>query len=273
MSVLRYAGSKKHAIPTLALLVPKKIKQICSPFVGGGSFELYCAQELGLQVHASDVFGPLMDFWISLKSHPKKLQTMCATLRNLMNSRTFAEMKSLLCSGEKSRLSQLQRAALFFALNRSSFAGLVCSSGFSAGDVKRAFTENVISKLTELDLRNMQFQRLDFEQAIKACPATALLFLDPPYYDNTRVYGRHGGLNQQFPHERLRALVEDRPLWILCYNDVPFIRKLYKGYKMLELSVDYRLSGGPKWRKHKEVVIVSPGIVSALRQQVKDEKH
>jgi len=46
--------------------------ELCSPFLGGGSIELKCAEE-GMIVHGYDLFQPLVWFWEALLSNPDKL--------------------------------------------------------------------------------------------------------------------------------------------------------------------------------------------------------
>lgn len=54
-TMLRYPGGKTRAIKVLAPLVPKNTNKVVSPFLGGGSFELYLTG-LGIEVTASDLF-------------------------------------------------------------------------------------------------------------------------------------------------------------------------------------------------------------------------
>lgn len=51
-SPLRYPGGKSRAARQIALYLPKDLKRLVSPFFGGGSFEFYCALELGVLKYA-----------------------------------------------------------------------------------------------------------------------------------------------------------------------------------------------------------------------------
>ena len=44
-SLLRYPGGKTKAIKQLKEFIPVGTKEICSPFFGGGSFELYLSTQ------------------------------------------------------------------------------------------------------------------------------------------------------------------------------------------------------------------------------------
>ena len=43
-SPLRYPGVKSRAVKIISKYIPKGTTEICSPFFGGGSLELFCAQ-------------------------------------------------------------------------------------------------------------------------------------------------------------------------------------------------------------------------------------
>jgi len=52
-SPLRYAGGKTRAIEAIYKCMPRGVKTLYSPFLGGGSIELYCAN-MGMTVYAFD---------------------------------------------------------------------------------------------------------------------------------------------------------------------------------------------------------------------------
>ena len=70
-SPLRYPGGKTRAIAILDKYVndyyPTR-KLLLSPFIGGGSFELYL-QNKGYHVKANDLFKPLYTFWQILQTN------------------------------------------------------------------------------------------------------------------------------------------------------------------------------------------------------------
>jgi len=70
---LRYPGGKSRAVETIMPYIRNlDWGELCSPFLGGGSIELKCAEE-GMVVHGYDLFQPLVWFWEALLSNPKKL--------------------------------------------------------------------------------------------------------------------------------------------------------------------------------------------------------
>ena len=87
-SPLRYPGGKSRGAEKIFKYVTKETKEICSPFFGGGSVELLCANN-GIKVRGYDKFLPLVDFWKSLLNNPKKLGSSCSWLVVHGATRTF----------------------------------------------------------------------------------------------------------------------------------------------------------------------------------------
>ena len=75
-SPLRYPGGKTRAIKTLFKHIPYNLKEMCSPFIGGGSFELACTG-LGVRVHGFDTFCPIGP-WIETDLDPADVLITCS---------------------------------------------------------------------------------------------------------------------------------------------------------------------------------------------------
>lgn len=60
---IRYMGGKQYAVKKLETYLPKGLEHLVSPFIGGGSFELYCSAILGIRVEAYDNFPSLVRHW------------------------------------------------------------------------------------------------------------------------------------------------------------------------------------------------------------------
>ena len=70
---LRYPGGKSRAVETIMPYIRDlDCGELCSPFLGGGSIELKCAEE-GMTVHGYDLFQPLVWFWQKLLTDPAAL--------------------------------------------------------------------------------------------------------------------------------------------------------------------------------------------------------
>ena len=135
--------------------------------------------------------------------------------------------------------SDLNRAAVFFVLNRSSFSGITLSGGMSPGHPR--FTESAIQRLREFRAPNLSVACADFNDTLSRFPDD-FLYLDPPYANGERLYGMKGDMHNGFDHEGLAESLRNRTGWILSYNDHPDIRKMYSGFDLHTPDWQYGMS-------------------------------
>jgi DNA adenine methylase len=252
-SPLRYPGGKTRAGKLLWAFLQKeypKTKYLVSPFFGGGSFELLCASR-GIKIFGNDLFEPVSNFWITVRYQQLDLAEACRLLRPLSKA-DFYRLRSMI-DNEK---DNVLRAAYYFAINRSSFSGSTCSGGFSEEAAKCRFTESSIERITRLDMSNiMPVNNQDFEVFLKGYdPQEDLtVFLDPPYYIESKLYGKDGDLHRDFDHERLATILKTRNDWLLCYNDCEYIRKLYEGCRIQKVNWSYGMN---KSKESNEILVM-----------------
>ena len=145
----------------------------------------------------------------------------------------------------------LERAAIFYVLNRSSFSGITLSGGMSPGHPR--FTPSAIQKLSAFTATNLSIEREDFRASIAANP-DAFLYLDPPYMNGQKLYGIRGDTHAGFDHDALKERLDRRGRWILSYNDCLQIRHMYRNYRLLTPDWQYGMGHN---KMSNEVVIVS----------------
>ena len=146
-SPLRYPGGKSRAVKEIwKYIEPLEPKTLCSPFFGGGSLEIFCAQK-GIKVHGYDNFRPLVDFWIWLLKDPKKLAKNVKTYHPLTPRKKFYDLQKEHVTIKDS----FQRAVMFYVLNRTSFSGSTLSGGMASGGVddNPRFTESSIKRIND----------------------------------------------------------------------------------------------------------------------------
>lgn len=250
-SPLRYPGGKTRACSTLEKIVTehfdiKNIDTIVSPFFGGGSFEFHMSDKYQLQIIANDKFRPLFSFWLTCKINNKEL---CDYLYNNIDisKELFLELRNKILDE-----SQFDQACHYFIINRCSFSGATLSGGFSLEASKKRFTVSSIDRVKKMDFSNFNISNLDFEEFINSMNIdNSIMFLDPPYYIQSKLYGFDGDL-QDFNHNRLFNVLSNKHKWILTYNDCPYIRELYKDYKIISVQWSYSMTK----KESSEIVIV-----------------
>lgn len=247
-SPLRYAGGKYRGIKEICKFIPNETTEICSPFFGGGSVELACVNN-GIRVYGYDNFRPVVEFWQCLLSNPVKLTDIVKTYYPLSRERFYKLQKI-----QRQHRSKYERAAIFFVLNRSSFSGTTLSGGMSPNHPR--FTPSSIEKIANFKVEGLSVEHADFKKSIKK-HKNKLLYLDPPYLINHRLYGKNGDMHNGFDHAGLAEILKDTKIWILSYNDSEEIHSLYSDYTFYYPSWKYGMSNN---KNSREVIILSHEI-------------
>lgn len=248
-SPLRYPGGKTRACKLLWTFIPPSTKTLISPFFGGGSFELFCANK-GIDVYGNDAFQPLSVFWNTLKNNTEELAEATELIRPLSKAEFYRIRQSILTLDDP-----ILVGAYYFAINRSSFSGSTFCGGYAPQAAEGRFTESSIERLRTTKMKNIKsVENYDFEEFIEMHPPSegTILFLDPPYCISNYLYGRDGDHHESFRHETLASLLKSRKDWILCYNDCEYIRNLYKDYHIEKVDWAYGMN---KSKESNEIVI------------------
>lgn len=246
-SPLRYPGGKSRAVRTIVELMPLDTRTVVSPFLGGGSVELACAA-LGMSVRASDLFEPLVTFWHQLLLDPVSVADEAARHYPLERDR-FYELQRGFYGIE----DPVERAGVFYALNRASFSGVTLAGGMSPGHPR--FTESSISRLRRFNTGDFKVRCMDFAAAMESAPEDCMMYCDPPYMiESDNLYGYRGDMHGGFDHMRLAGLLRERENWILSYNECAAVRDLYGDYTILTPSWTYGMAND---KRSREVLVVN----------------
>ena len=253
-SPLRYPGGKTRAVKIILDHIPEDTGELCSPFFGGGSIELAVA-ERGTRVVGYDLFKPLHWLWKALLEDKEELakiadsfrffndefyetKTGTSVVRGLWK-KDFLDLRDELRNAKE---YSVRNAAIFYALNRSSFSGETLSGGYSkrAGYVR--FTDSSIQRILDFEGKNFGVECECFKTSILKNP-NALIYADPPYaLDKHKLYGDKGNMHKGFDHLALYEVLSSRSNWILSYNNKEWIREMYKDYEILDVSWAYSMN-------------------------------
>jgi|TARA_R110002110_G_scaffold5302_8_gene27354 DNA adenine methylase len=215
---LRYPGGKSRAVKHILPLIPKDCKELCSPFLGGGSLELAVAEEYGAKVYGYDLFKPLVWFWQALLEDPEQLLEEIEKRRqklieytddpakfeagDLYNKIRRGEIKgisreefedareivnSLQTKNKPTGKNLFKRAAQYYIVNRSSFSGATTSGGWSWKASWARMTPTTLDRLRKFKVKNFEVECLDFKEAIEKHP-DAFLYCDPPYMLGSKAW-------------------------------------------------------------------------------------
>jgi len=245
-SLLRYPGGKTKAINQLKNFIPKNTKEICSPFFGGGSFELYLSTQ-GIRIHGYDNFELLVNFWQCVGENPWRLSSEVQKFYPLSKEGFYDIQKNISLGKDK-----WIQSAMFYALNRSSFSGMGLSGGMSPNHPR--FNQNSIDRIENF-IYEFTIEKLSFEESIKK--HDCLIYADPPYFIDEKLYGTKGNLHTGFNHNLLAEILNERGNFILSYNNSEEVRELYKNHTFHYPEWKYGLGND---KNSREILIVSKDI-------------
>lgn len=245
-SPLRYPGGKQKAIDQIAKYLPDLVEEYREPCVGGGSLYFYAKTiSLAKKYWINDKFKELISFW-KIAQDPLLCARMQADLEELRNS--FASVEEIKEYFLKARLEKpvdrYREALLFFFFNRVTFSGTTRAGGFSSSASLCRFTRSSIDRLNCMPqaLSGTLITNLEFTEVICKPGKDVFLFLDPPYFTATRLYG-HGGNLHEFDHQSLaRCLKKSKHLFLITYDDCPEIRQLYSWANIKTWSLQYGMN-------------------------------
>jgi DNA adenine methylase len=115
------------------------------------------------------------------------------------------------------------------------------------------FTKSSIEKIESFKIRNLSIELMDFKKSI-ARHKKALLYVDPPYLIQSKLYGKRGDLHKNFEHDSLAKILKKRNNWILSYNNTKEIHDMYSDYRILYPDWKYGMSSN---KTSREVLILS----------------
>lgn len=142
-TMLRYPGGRSRAVKVFSTLVPEDTSTVISPFMGGGSFELYLTGR-GISVEASDLFSQLVDFWTVMDKNPSLLADRLEGLLGEIDKETFLSLQERLRTNEG---TPEDIATWFYAVNRCSFSGAILSGGYSKAAASGRFTPSSVERV------------------------------------------------------------------------------------------------------------------------------
>jgi DNA adenine methylase len=145
-------------------------------------------------------------------------------------------------------LTDIQRAARFYYLQKLAFGGKVSGQTFGTGTTGgvRLNLLRLEEDLSQAHLRlaGATIEHLDWAECIRRYDRPHTLFYcDPPYW-GTEGYGVPFGLEQ---YDRLADLVRSlKGRMLISVNDIPEMRKAFKGLSMDHIELRYTVGGGAK---------------------------
>lgn len=223
-SPFRYAGGKFYARNLILKHIPSH-SYYAEPFAGGAS--IFFAKQKVENNLLNDIDKSLINTYLIIRDQPEKL------IDYLAGEPATKERHSYYKNEFKPQ-NELEEAARWFYLNRTSYSGIMkpqnCYWGY--GDKYSMRPENWPRNIrrTSEKLQSVKISCDDFEEVIETLPDGAFLFVDPPYFnaDQEKFYVHSFHKDD---HYRLCQILKKRKNkinFLLTYDNSPEIRELYE---------------------------------------------
>ena len=265
---IRYAGGKTRAIKHIIPYFPKDLKNVISPFMGGGSLEVYLTN-LDINVHGFDIFKPLVTFWDEMINDNKNFVNFLKTIEPTADNYKVIKNKLINWDYTQEMLKDWKtdfyvrenpitltpvEIASYYYFNHNTSYGPGYLGWASSVYLTQPKWDKMIDDISKFDGSKLQVSQSDFSNVISTHPSD-FIYLDPPYYmgkdsDNkmhAAIYPmknipvHHEGFN----HELLRDLLHShKGKFIMSYNNCETIREYYKDFRLEYPSWNYSMGNG-----------------------------
>ena len=247
---LSYIGGKNRLAKTIIPLIPLH-KTYVEPFFGGGQVFFHREKPSEVEI-INDLSHDIVNFFRVCQHH---YQELVRYLEYTIISRHWFELyKSMSPEG----LTDVQKAARFFYLQKNSFAGLVTTRRpKTTVEHTPNFNPKRIPELLEQThqrLQRVQIECLPYQEVLARCDRSeSFFFLDPPYW-NKKLY-EFNFTSKDF-QELQQILQKLKGRFILSLNDLPEVRELFSDFHIKPVSLAYS-AANPKGRRYAEVLITN----------------
>ena len=250
-SPLRYPGGKGMLANFAKLLISSNnltASDYVEVYAGGAGiawallFDGYVKR-----VHINDISKPIYSFWKSVIAHTDEL---CKLIQDTPITIEERGLQKEIQNNPKEH-STIELGFSTFYLNRTNRSGIL-NAGVIGGKKQTGLWKldarfnkpNLIARIqrianhsSKIRLYNKDAGEFISDQLTKI-PQKSLVYLDPPYYTKgNRLYENYYSHED---HEIISKLVSRMShLWLVSYDNVEPIKKMYKRYKSIEYKLNY----------------------------------
>lgn len=247
-----YFGGKHYWVKQILPRIPEHQTYV-EPFCGAAT--VFLSKKPSPVEVINDLDGELVNFWRITKHHPKEL------IRHLSSSLISREIFDLAKNEDFKKLTDIQRAARYFYVQRLCYGGRANARVFSTSKVRPSgWNPETLPDLFDDLFRRLgrtYIEHLDAIECVKRYDSPSTFFyLDPPYW------GIKGYAHNYEPPDfvnLLEALKGIQGRFMLSLNDTPEVRRLFGIFTIKELRSRYFMGNtnkSPDTRKPERVELL-----------------
>lgn len=247
--IIPWLGGKRRLADHI---IPQFPPHTCYVEVFAGGAALYFLRPPAEVEALNDVNGELVNLYRVVKNHPEEF------MRQFKWALSSRDVFKWMQDTQPHTLTDLQRAARFFYLQQHAFGGKVDGQTWGTATTAPPFNMYRIEEslsAAHVRLAGSYIENLDWSACIKKWDRSHTFFyMDPPYWE-TAGYGVEFGIEQ---YELMAVTMRSmKGKAILSINDHPDIRRIFSGFQLMEVKIDYNVGGGGKAVERTELIIFS----------------
>lgn len=235
LPILPWIGGKRRLAKQILPRFPAHTCYV-EPFCGAAA--LYFMKPPSTVEVINDINGELVNLYRVLKHHPEEL------MRQFRWALVSRQMYQWFNMTPTEILTDIQRAARFYYLQKQGFGGKVADQSFGTS-ITNAPRFNFFRLEEDLSTAHLRLSRtlieqLDWSDCIRRYDRPHTLFYcDPPYF-GAEGYGVEFGLDQ---YEQLAKIGRDLAgMMLISVNDIPEMREVFKGFTLDSIPICYTLN-------------------------------
>ena len=269
---LRYPGGKgKLAAYVKEIIRANKLYdgEYVEPYAGGAAIGLELLfQEYVSAIHINDLSGPVYAFWKAVCNDTDEL---CRLVKNTrLSVAAWDRQKRIFSRPSEHTYTELGFATFF--LNRTNRSGILNGGVIGGRDQTGPWKIDARYNADELIFRiefiakmrrRIKLTRSDalalLKHGLPRWPKKTLIYLDPPYFERGREL--YYDYYEDGDHAELACFIAanmEARHWIVSYDNVKQIKKLYAGFRSITYNVGY---SARETRTGKEVMFFSSNVV------------
>lgn len=248
LPIIPWIGGKRRLAKHILPLFPEHTCYV-EPFCGAAA--LYFLKPPGRIEVINDINGELVNLYRVVKHHLEEF------VRQFKWALVSRQIYKWLRDTPEETLTDIQRAARFYYLQKQAFGGKVADHTFGTSTTS-APRFNLLRIEEELSMAHLRLSRtliehMDWRQCIERYDRPHTLFYcDPPYW-GTEGYG------VDFPAENYTQMAEMartiKGKMIISVNDIPEMRQAFSRLDMLSVGIKYSLQMNAKPSPQRELII------------------
>jgi DNA adenine methylase len=269
--LVKWAGGKRQLQERILATFPDFTGTYFEPFLGGAAifFALNPRKAVLSDVNEGlvNLYKCVQDDYLAVFAEAQKLEKKYNKLDLGGQSELFYKTRE---SYNSSARKGLKDAVEFLLLNKAGFNGIYrenASGGFNVPFGKRSNLVLATSSNLELAANSLQKAKISvqgFEKVESTAKAGDLVYFDPPYVPLSITsaftsYAKGGfGEAHQVELARVFRVLSGRGVHVALSNSkTPFVEKLYKGFKLHELSATRQISARTSGRSSVMELLVT----------------